>query len=283
MHKCFSYPTNFIRYLGTGGARFSMVKQKRYTGGMWFTYGGLNGVIDPGPGSLYHICQASPALDPHDLRSILLTHRHLDHSTDVNVLAEAMTGGGFEKQGSVVLPADAVQGPDPVLLRYIAQKVDCVHLPEDGKLITLDCGVTVEPVALIHHNVDCFGWIFSKEGLMTWGVISDTKPLEYLAERYSGCSYLSINTTFPNKKPRFDHMSVEDVGELLQKLHPKLATITHLGAFLIDAGPEGCADKITTELTRTVAGQDGMVISLDSLDIFAPVQKPKEDTEYITI
>ena len=60
----FTYPKNFIKYLGTGGARFCMVRQMRWTGGIWFSYGGLKGVIDPGPGSLYHMCSASPALDP---------------------------------------------------------------------------------------------------------------------------------------------------------------------------------------------------------------------------
>lgn len=280
MQKDFSYPINFIRYLGTAGARFSMMRQTRYTGGIWFTYGGLSGVIDPGPGSLCHICDASPALDPHDIRSILLTHRHIDHSTDVNVLAEAMTGGGFEKQGSVVLPADAFNGPDPVLTGYFAQKVENVYLPEDGKAIELDCGVSVEPVAHIHHGVSCFGWIFRKKGFITWGIISDTKPLEYLADRYSDCSYISINAPFPDKKPKLDHMSLEDVGELLNKLHPKLATITHMGVFLLESGPEKYMDSIATEQTRAVAGQDGMVINLDSLDIFVPVQKPKENTEY---
>ncbi|MDO9543683.1 MAG: MBL fold metallo-hydrolase, partial [Synergistaceae bacterium] len=93
MNEPFSYPNNFLRFLGTGGARFAMLKQLRKTGGIWFTYGGLNGVVDPGPGSLYHMCSATPPLDPHELRAIMLTHRHLDHSTDINVTAEAMTGG----------------------------------------------------------------------------------------------------------------------------------------------------------------------------------------------
>lgn len=283
MQEQFSYPENFIRYLGTGGARFSMLKQIRATGGIWFTYGGLNGVIDPGPGSLFHMCRASPSLDPHEIRSILLTHRHMDHSTDINVLAEAMTGGGFEKQGNVVLPADAAMGSDPVLLRYIAQKVENVFLPVDGKLIQLDCGVTVEPVSHIHHGVECFGWVFRKKGEKTWGIISDTRPLEHLALRYCECSYISINTTFPDKKPRLDHMSVTDVGELLNGLHPKLVTLTHMGVILLESGPDKYAEMLTNRLTRVIAGQDGMVVNLDTLDVFAPVQKPKEEAEYIII
>ena len=268
----FCYPDNFLRLLGTGGARFTMLKQIRKTGGIWFTYGGLNGVIDPGPGSLYHMCSSVPALDPHELRAIILTHRHLDHSTDLNVAAEAMTGGGFEKQGLVLLPDDSAGGPNPVLLRYIAQKVGGVMIADDGKRVDLGMGVTAEPVFHIHHGVNCFGYIFRKEGLRTWGVISDTRPLDHLAERYSECSLVTLNVTFPNKKPRLDHMSAEDAGELLQKLHPEKAVITHMGVIMIEAGPEKYAKMISTEKTKVIAGRDGMVIDLDTLKAYAEAE-----------
>lgn len=271
MDETFFYPNNFIRFLGTGGARFTMLKQLRKTGGLWFSYGGLNGLIDPGPGSLYHISAAVPRLDPHDLRAILLTHRHLDHSTDLNVTAEAMTGGGFEKQGSLLLPEDSASGPNPILLKYMAQKVGKVIIVSDGIPKDIGMGVSVEPVAHIHHGVDCFGYIFRKKGLRTWGVISDTRPLDHLAERYRDCSLITLNVTFPNKKPRLDHMSVEDAGELLEKLHPELALITHMGVIMIEAGPDKFAKMISTDQTRVIAGEDGMVVNLDTLEVYREI------------
>jgi ribonuclease BN (tRNA processing enzyme) len=283
MEKDFSYPKNFLRYLGTGGARFSMMHQMRWTGGIWFQYGGLKGVIDPGPGSLFHICDAYPQLEPNDIRSILLTHRHLDHSTDINVIAEAMTCGGFVKQGSITIPEDAAKGEDPVLLKYVSSKVNKVQIMRDGCKIRLDSGVTVEPVKHIHHHVDCYGLIFSKRGLPTWGVISDTRPLDYLADRYRKCRYISINATFPDKKPALDHMSIADVGELLQQLHPDLATLTHMGGWLIKAHPDKYAAKIQTDTTRVIAAKDGMVIDLGSFKVFTPRAKRKSKTKYTTI
>lgn len=271
MDETFFYPNNFIRFLGTGGARFTMLKQLRKTGGLWFSYGGLNGLIDPGPGSLYHISAAVPRLDPHDLRAILLTHRHLDHSTDLNVTAEAMTGGGFEKQGFLLLPEDSASGPNPILLKYMAQKVGKVIIVSDGIPKDIGMGVSVEPVAHIHHGVDCFGYIFRKKGLRTWGVISDTRPLDHLAERYRDCSLITLNVTFPNKKPRLDHMSVEDAGELLEKLHPELALITHMGVIMIEAGPDKFAKMISTDQTRVIAGEDGMVVNLDTLEVYREI------------
>lgn len=260
-----------------------MVHQARATGGMWFRYGGLCGIIDPGPGSLVRMCGADPALDPHSLRAIVLTHKHLDHSTDVNVVAEAMTGGGFEKQGTVVIPDDSVNGDDPVLLKYMARKVGRVCVCRDGERVMLERGVTAEPVKHVHHGVDCFGMIFRKEGLPTWGVLSDTRPLDHFPERYRECVYLSINVTFPDKKSHLDHMSADDAGELLDKLHPKLVTLTHLGMGMLKNDPDLIAARIAKRETRVLAARDGMIVDLDTLVVSAPVEKPRGETSYEVI
>jgi len=43
---------NYIKFLGTAGARFVMIKQLRSSGGIWVSYKGTNVIIDPGPGSI---------------------------------------------------------------------------------------------------------------------------------------------------------------------------------------------------------------------------------------
>jgi len=69
-------------------------------------------------------CLASrPRLDPSALGGIILTHRHIDHCNDVNVMIEAMTQGGFKKQGIVFCPGDAVKG-DPVIFKYARSYVE---------------------------------------------------------------------------------------------------------------------------------------------------------------
>src|SRR3989338_8557046 len=108
-------PENWIKFLGTAGARFVMIKQLRASGGVWISYQGSNVLIDPGPGSLVRCSTSKPKLDPGKLDGIILTHRHLDHSNDINVMIEAMTEGGFKKRGTVFLPADAM-GEEPVIL-----------------------------------------------------------------------------------------------------------------------------------------------------------------------
>lgn len=274
------YPENFFKYIGTAGSRFSMMKQIRSTGGIWFSYGGITGVIDPGPGSLFNICRAVPDLDPNSLDIILLSHKHLDHSTDINVLVEAMTNGGFEKKGIFILPMDCYDNDDPVLLRYSRRSINLIVTPEDKDIIELGKGVTVEIVTLEHHGVQCFGFIFRKEGLKTWGVISDTKPLEKLSERYAECDFISVNATFPQKKPNLDHMSFEDIGDLIKKISPRLVTVTHLGLRALENNPPQLARKICTPETKVYAGEDGMFVNLSNLDVFRPRRVKLEVSGY---
>lgn len=66
-------------------------------------------------------------------------------------------------------------------------------------------------------------------------------------------------------------MSVEDAGELLEKLHPELALITHMGVIMIEAGPDKFAKMISTDQTRVVAGEDGMVVNLDTLEVYREI------------
>ena len=109
---------NFIKFLGTSGARFVMIKQLRSSGGLWVNYKGTNLLIDPGPGSIVRCANSRPKLDPTGLDGIILTHRHLDHSGDLNVMIEAMTEGGFKKRGVVFCPADAIS-KDTVILDHL--------------------------------------------------------------------------------------------------------------------------------------------------------------------
>ena len=215
--KKFEYPENFIKYLGTSGGRFSMIRQLRSTGGLWFRYGGVQGVIDPGPGSLAHICAARPALEIASADVVMLTHKHIDHSTDVNVVIEGMTHGGFDSRGMLVAPDDALRGNDPVVLKYSQKRIPKIKIPEEGGKIELGNGVVIEPVIHLHHGVDCFGYIFRKEGLREWGIISDSRMMPYFRSRYSACAFISINATFPDRKPRLDHISIAEARELLAR------------------------------------------------------------------
>lgn len=276
--KNFEYPKNFLKYIGTSGGRFSMIRQIRSTGGLWFRYGGVQGVIDPGPGSLARICAAQPALDIASAYVVMLTHKHIDHSTDVNVIIEGMTHGGFDSRGVLIAPDDALRGPDPVVLRYSQKKIPKVKIPEEGGTIDLGRGVVVEPVIHLHHGVDCFGYIFRADGLPEWGIISDSRMMPYFSHRYSTCAFLSINATFPDKKPKLDHISVAEARALLMKIHPKTAVLTHLGAMLTTCDNADCMQNLDTPETKILPATDGMVVDLETQKVYEEYLSEREGT-----
>ena len=82
---------HWIKFLGTAGARFVMIRQLRASVGLWLKSGSTHVLIDPGPGCLVRCSSVRPKLDPTGLNAIILTHRHLDHANDINVMIEAMT------------------------------------------------------------------------------------------------------------------------------------------------------------------------------------------------
>ncbi|MDR1509576.1 MAG: MBL fold metallo-hydrolase [Synergistaceae bacterium] len=254
---------NFIRFLGTAGTRFIMLSQRRSSGGIWFSYGSARGVIDPGPGSLVRICEAGPPLSPMDINAIIVTHRHIDHSSDVNALAEGMTLMARAPKGLVLLTRDCMENGDGVLMRYLCGKIKSIAFHEDGAAVSLSDGTTVESVAHSHHGVQCYGLIFRKDSLPAWGVISDTAPLPHFTERYAECELLVINTTLMYPRARLDHMAVTDVESLLEFLRPKTAVLTHMGNDLLDRGGEYISKQLSSERTKVIAAVDGLTLNLE--------------------
>ena len=102
--------------MGTAGARFMVAKQLAASGGLYLEEEGTRLAMDPGPGAV--VQYAKRKVDLTHLDGILLSHKHIDHSGDINVMIEAMTDGGFRPRGTLYCPADALDD-DPVVLRYL--------------------------------------------------------------------------------------------------------------------------------------------------------------------
>jgi len=239
-----------------------MLSQRRSSGGIWFSYGDSRGVIDPGPGSLVRICDASPPLSAIDINTLILTHRHVDHSSDINALAEGMVLKSRRPKGFVLLTRDCLEDGDMVLMRYLVDRIDRIIAHEDGILSSPFGGVTIESVRHTHHNTQCFGLIFRRAGLPSWGLISDTAPLPCFTERYADCETLVINAAVKFPRPRVDHMTLTDIQSLLGVLRPKTAVITHMGGEMLDLQGEYIARRLSTKYTRVFPANDGMIIDL---------------------
>ena len=249
-----------IKFLGTAGARFVVMKQLRASGGIWLTLDNTNIFIDPGPGSLVRCLSSKPKLNPLDLDGIILTHRHLDHSNDINIMIEAMTNGGFKKKGVVFAPRDAIE-EDPVVLRYIREYVENIEIMKEKGSYTLGNISFSTPVKHI-HGAETYGLnIRGKDNSIS--LITDTRYFEGLESHYNG-DILIINVVRFEEKQGIDHLSLKDAEKILSINKPKLGVLTHFGMTMIKAKPWEIAKGLSEKLgVKVIAARDGMELDLD--------------------
>lgn len=250
---------NFIKFLGTAGARIVVAKQVRASGGMWLSLDDTNILIDPGPGCLVRCVSSRPKLDPTKLNGIVLSHKHLDHSADINVMMEAMTMGGHNKKGIVLVPRDAVTGDDPVIYRYVRSYVSRIEiLKEKGKYKIGN--LEIQAPVRHFHEVETYGLIFRGEK-HTISYIADTKFFPELPKKYLD-DILIINV-LRLEPSNLDHLCVEDVKKIITIIKPKTAILTHFGMWMIKAKPWEIAEQLSKELKiEVLAARDGMTFEL---------------------
>ena len=247
----------FIKFLGTGGARFVAMRQIRSTGGLWLHYKDTNLYIDPGPGAIVKINGSKERFDPLNLDGILLSHKHLDHSNDVNILIEAMTNGGFKKKGVLFCPEEAVN-KDPVVLKYVMEYLDnIVHLKAKESYTLKDISF-ITPVRHI-HPVETYGVVFHLN--KTIGLITDTRFFDTLPDHYRA-DILIINVLRSQpieKEHNVDHLAINNVAEIIERIKPEMAIMTHFGMNMIREKPYLLAEKLGKETgVNVIAAYDGM-------------------------
>ena len=265
-----SSPTDTITFLGTGGARFMIISQVLASGGLWFNLGDTEFIVDPGPGSIVRATQQK--FNPENLSAVIVSHRHLDHAHDVNIMAEAMTRGGLRQQGRLFAPLEALE-TEPIILSYLRNRLESVEAFEAGKSYTFDNVTFSTPVRHI-HGVENYGLVF-KTPKHTIAYITDTRYFDDLPKYYQG-DLLLLNVVFlkpfteaearANNMP-IDHLAVPDVERLVKEIKPKVAIMTHFGMGIWRAKPWLIAEQLTEKTgIKVIAARDGMKFHLSELD-----------------
>jgi len=251
---------NRIVFLGTAGARVVVFKQLRASGGIWFSLAGTETLVDPGPGSLVRCVSRREKLDPTKLNAIILTHRHLDHSADVNVMIEAMTESGHVRRGALFAPEDCF-GDDPVVLRYVRDFLEEIVYLKEGEAYAID-GVRLScPIRHMHGDAETYGLLFELEKFSV-GYISDTKYFDGLIEAYP--ADLLILNVVRYTPIQYDHLDLEGAKRLIRGIHPKVAVITHFGMTMLRAKPWEVASQLSEELgVEVLCARDGLMVDLD--------------------
>lgn len=255
---------DYIKFLGTAGARIVVAKQVRSSGGVWLSIGGTNLLLDPGPGSLVRCWSSKPKLDPTTLDAIMLSHKHLDHSGDVNAMIEAMTDGGFKKKGTVLAPEDAINS-DPVIFRYVRDYVNKIEILKEGQSYFVN-GINFSTHRRHVHPVETYGLTFNLPKYKL-SFITDTKYFSELSTMYKS-DIIVINTVLlkPRNDIKIDHLSIEDSKILINELRPKTAILTHFGMSILKAKPWEVADRLSNETgVKVMAARDGMQVNLNEI------------------
>ncbi len=257
---------DFIKFLGTAGARFVVIKQLRASGGLWFKLGRENVLVDPGPGSLVKCLASRPKLDPSSLDGIVLTHRHLDHSNDVNVMIEAMTVGGREKGGFLYAPWDALCSEDPVVQHYLRHFLNEVECLETGRKFHRPF-FTLESSLKHQHPVETYGLKFH----LPYGkvfLLVDTAFFPELLDHYRGADILIINVVIFQDlaSDKIYHLNFRQAGEIIAATRPKLAVLTHFGMTILQNKPHLLARELEEKTgCRVMAATDGKKLALPAL------------------
>lgn len=247
-----------LTFMGTAGARFMVAKQLAASGGLYLEEGGVRLAMDPGPGAV--VQYAKRKVDLTKLDGILLSHRHLDHCGDVNVMIEAMTEGGFRPRGTLYCPSDALD-EDPVVLRYLR------HFPND--VVRLEPETTYrlgelsfETTRRHIHGVETYGFKFGHDSPARLGWVTDSKYYDGIAEDHFA-NVMLIHTVLSQSRPELPHLGLDDAERIIREARPKLAVITHFGMQVWRAHPwEVAADLSQRTGVEVKAARDGMSLEL---------------------
>ncbi|MEM7050510.1 MAG: 3',5'-cyclic-nucleotide phosphodiesterase [Acidobacteriota bacterium] len=179
----------------------------------------VNGTVAVDAGSL---SQALPVEEQGQVRSILLTHSHMDHTNSLPFFIENVYG-----QTSEAIDLYASAATIYAIRKYLFNNAtwpDFSRLPNhllpavrfhelrDEVPVVLD-GVTFTPIS-VHHPVPTFGFLIEQGGkAVLWS--SDTGPTRRLwevANQTPGLGAVCIETSFDN--------SLQQVADVSQHLTP---------------------------------------------------------------
>ena len=237
------------------------LEQLAASGGMWLSLHGTEILVDPGPGCI--VQSTKRKLNVEKLSAIILSHRHIDHAADVNIMVEAMTNGGFNRHGRLYAPADALE-PESVIFSYLKQYIEGIDILEEGGFYNIDNISFTTPVRH-EHPVETYGMVFTTPE-HTFAYIADTRYFEGLSRNYAS-ELLIMNVVFVADIPPADHLTVSDAKRIIAELKPKVAILTHFGMTMWRAKPREIAQELSQKTgVRVIAARDGMRFDLSQLD-----------------
>lgn len=259
-----------IIFLGTAGDSSVTARQWRASGGIVLKINDLQFHIDPGPGALNKAKEYGINLRGHT--AILVSHAHLNHCNDLNILIEAMTLSGLDKRGVLIANKTVVQGSEnyrPYLTLYHQTLLEKIIVLEDNQKAAIEI-VEIHALRAEHTDPQTLGFKFFCPRF-TLSYSSDTHYNRGLVSGMEGSDILILNVPYPSHKAKNLNLDREGAIKIIRKIKPRLAIITHFGLEMLKADPLLEAREIQKQTQiQTIAAKDGLVVSPESYSAKSP-------------
>ncbi|MFB6122909.1 MAG: MBL fold metallo-hydrolase [Haloferacaceae archaeon] len=210
-----------VTFLGTGSA---MPTAERVQSGILLEADGRTLLVDCGAGVLHRLSQTDPGYEA--VSSVLLTHHHLDHVSDLLPLLKARWLAG-EDHLEVVGPSGTKALLDGLLNvhDYLDGRVD-LRVREVGARAFEVAGFDVSAYET-RHSVDCLAYRFESEsGDFTFS--GDSEAFDGLTNFADGSAVLAHDCSFPDEVDVSNHPTPTQLGAALAGCDVGRVYLTHL-------------------------------------------------------
>ncbi|MFC6973522.1 MBL fold metallo-hydrolase [Halomicroarcula sp. GCM10025709] len=214
-----------LTFLGTGSA---MPTGTRAQSGYLLRHGDETLLVDCGSGVLNALARTDVGYEGVD--TVVLTHHHLDHVSDLAVLLKARWLAG-ETDLTVVGPPGTSDLVEETLAvhEYMQGRLDLTL--RDRTTGTFDlAGFTIESMA-VRHSMQCFAYrLQPADGGPSVVLSGDTEAFPELIEFADGAAVLVHDCSFPDDVDVSNHPTPTTLGEALAAAEAELGRVylTHL-------------------------------------------------------
>lgn len=252
-----------VVFLGTAGNTAVSRRYNRSSGGIIVQVEDLQFHLDPGPGALVKAQEFG--INPHHTTAVLVSHNHLNHCNDLNLVIEALTHGGIEHRGILMAAKSVLQEMEqsrPCITKYHQSLIERSIAAEKNHKIALDL-VEINALPADHTDATAIGFrLFCPK--FTLSYTGDTALTSELLEQTAGSDILILNVPYPGNKAVGKNLDTQAALKMITTIKPKLAIITHFGIDMIKADPMQEAREIQRlSGVQTLAAQDGLSITPD--------------------
>lgn len=249
-----------ILFMGTSGDELVTSKQLRASGGIIINAEGYQFHIDPGPGTIlkakkYHV-------NLRENTAVLVSHAHINHCNDVNAVLAAMSHNNLDTHGVLIANSTFVNGNDTqgaYLTNFHKKCVERIIVPKHGQHIGIE-NIEIILLKCKHSDSEALGFkIITPKFSLVYA--ADTAYSPDLIKQYEDTDILILNVVQPFEKKDNNNLSSDDAVNIIKRVNPKLAIITHFGKDMIEASPVYQARDIhKLSEVNIIAAEDGMQI-----------------------